>query len=96
MLGASSYSQLWITARSEERGQGELLKDSGISKEAPSLQGKGIRTTVYVKMDTSELLLLPEGVCRQLGLITSHNEVCPVEREKSKLRGTRAQKMVTM
>ena len=29
-------------------------------------------TNVYVKMDASEQLLLSEGVCRQLGIITYH------------------------
>ena len=32
-------------------------------------------TTVYVKMDAEEQLLLSEGVCRQLGIITYHPEV---------------------
>ena len=32
-------------------------------------------TDVYVKMDASEQLLLSEGVCRQLGIVTYHPEV---------------------
>ena len=39
-----------------------------------------MRTPVYVKMDTPEQLLLPEGVCRQLGIITYHTKLEPVER----------------
>ena len=47
-------------------------------------QGKTMRTPVYVKMDVPEQLLLSKGVCRQLGLITYHDKVHPVEREKNK------------
>ena len=46
-------------------------------------QGKTMRTPVYVKMDAPEQLLLSKGVCRQLGLITYHDKVHPVEREKN-------------
>ena len=34
-----------------------------------------MRTPVYVKMDAQEQLLLSEGVCSQLGLVTYHPEV---------------------
>ena len=34
-----------------------------------------ITTDVYVKMDASEQLLLSEGVCQQLGIVTYHPEV---------------------
>ena len=34
-----------------------------------------IRTPVYIKMDTHDQLLLSEGVCRQLGIITYHKKV---------------------
>ena len=34
-----------------------------------------IRITVYLKMDAQEQLLLSEGVCSQLGLVTYHPEV---------------------
>ena len=46
-------------------------------------QGKTMRTPVYVKMDAPEQLLLSEGVCRQLGVITYHTEVQPKERVKA-------------
>lgn len=36
-----------------------------------------MKTPVYVKMDTHEPLLLSEGVCRQMGIITYHPEVKP-------------------
>lgn len=34
--------------------------------------GKMITTTIYVKKDTIDQLLLSEGVCRQLGIVTYH------------------------
>ena len=42
-----------------------------------------MRTPIYFKMDAPEQLLLSEGVCRQLGIITYHTEVQPVERGKA-------------
>ena len=36
---------------------------------------KTMSTPIYVKMDAHEQLLLSEGVCRQLGIITYHPEV---------------------
>ena len=39
-------------------------------------------TTVYVKMDAEEPLLLSEGVCRQLGIITYHPEVANLKRRR--------------
>jgi len=40
-----------------------------------SFQDRTITTDMHVKMDTSEPLLLSEGVCRQLGIVTYHPEV---------------------
>ncbi len=40
-----------------------------------SFAGQVLTTTVYVKMDTVEPLLLSEGVCRQLGIIQYHPQV---------------------
>ena len=40
-------------------------------------QDKTMTTPVYVKMDAKEQLLLSEGVCRQLGIITYHPDVKP-------------------
>ena len=38
-------------------------------------QGKTMKTRVYVKMDAPEELLLSEGVCRQLSIVSYHPEV---------------------
>ena len=40
-----------------------------------SFAGTTMRTTVYVKMDAPDQLLLSEGVCRQLGMISYHPSV---------------------
>ena len=40
-----------------------------------SFDGKTMHTPVYIKMNAHEQLLLSEGVCRQLGLISYHGEV---------------------
>ena len=45
---------------------------------------KCLTTSVYLKMDSPDDLLLSEGVCRQLGIIQYHSEVRPV-RESPKL-----------
>ena len=45
-------------------------------------RGKAMKTPIYVKMDATEPLLLSEGVCRQLGIITYHPEVHPGEGPK--------------
>ena len=37
-----------------------------------SFQGKAMKTTVYIKMDAPDQLLLSEGACRQLGIVTYH------------------------
>ena len=37
--------------------------------------GKTMLTPIYIKMDAPELLLLSEGVCRQLGIISYHPDV---------------------
>ena len=40
-----------------------------------SFNGKTMCTPVYIKMDSQEALLLSEGVCRQLGMVTYHSRV---------------------
>ena len=40
-----------------------------------SFGDKAMHTTVYVKMDAHVQLLLSEGVCRQLGILSYHPEV---------------------
>ena len=40
-----------------------------------TFNGKSITTPVYIKMDAPEQLLLSEGVCRQLNILTYHPDV---------------------
>ena len=40
-----------------------------------SFEGKVVHTPVYIKMDSSDQLLLSEGVCRQLGVVSYHPSV---------------------
>ena len=40
---------------------------------------KTMRAQIYIKMDAHEPLLLSEGVCRQLGIITYHQDVVPLK-----------------
>ena len=40
-----------------------------------TFQEKILNTPVYIKMDAPEQLLLSEGVCRQLGILTYHPKV---------------------
>ena len=42
-----------------------------------SFNEKTMNTTVYVKMDAQDQLLLSEGVCRQLGIVTYHPSIEP-------------------
>ncbi len=42
-----------------------------------TFQEHTMKTTVYVKMDAKEQLLLSEGVCRQLGIVSYHRAVSP-------------------
>ena len=42
-------------------------------------------TSVYVKMDTCDQLLLSEGVCRQLGIISYHPDVRPWNKDNGEL-----------
>ena len=37
-----------------------------------SFQGKAMKPMVCIKMDAPDELLLSEGVCRQLGIVTYH------------------------
>ena len=42
-----------------------------------TFERRTMKTPVYVKMDASEQLLLSEGACRQLGIVTYHDKVVP-------------------
>ena len=57
--------------------------------------GKTMCTPVYIKMDTQDQLLLAEGVCRQLGIISYHSKV-ETWRGGSKGRDESSEEMVTV
>ena len=40
-----------------------------------SFRGRELVTSIYIKMDSEEPLLLAEGVCRQLQIATYHPDV---------------------
>lgn len=40
-----------------------------------SFNDKTMQTPIYIKMDAPEQLLLSEGVCSQLGIVTYHHDV---------------------
>ena len=40
-----------------------------------TFDGKTMRTAVYIKMDSRDPLLLSEGVCHQLGIISYHQDI---------------------
>ena len=42
-----------------------------------SFGDKTMSTAVYIKMDANDQLLLSEGVCNQLGIVTYHHDVHP-------------------
>ena len=46
-----------------------------------------MRTPVYIKMDAHDPLLLSEGMCRQLGLISYHSEVRERRKTNDKAQG---------
>ena len=61
-----------------------------------TFEGKTLTTPVYIKMDAPTQLLLSEGVCRQLGILSYHPSI-PVSAElavvlKTPNSGTRRQK----
>ena len=47
-----------------------------------SFDGITVNTPVYVKMDTHVELLLSEGVCRKLGIVSYHPDVISAEGKK--------------
>ena len=49
-----------------------------------SFEGKTIKTTVYVKMDAPDELLLAEGVCSQLGIVSYHPSLLPQDTSRLK------------
>ncbi len=51
-----------------------------------SFEGKAITTSVYVKLDAYDQLLLSEGVCQSLGIVNYHLAVIPYARNKERKR----------
>lgn len=51
------------------------FKQDGVMELAISFEGKVVCTPVYIKMDAEDQLLLSEGLCRQLGVVTYHSAV---------------------
>ena len=47
-----------------------------------SFGDRTMKTTIYIKLDASEPLLLSEGVCYQLGIVTYHPDVTPTTSSK--------------
>ena len=43
---------------------------------------KTMQTPVYIKMDAPDQLLLSEGVCRQLGIVTYHQDVSATQKDR--------------
>ena len=60
-----------------------------------TFNGKTMCTPIYIKMDAQDQLLLAEGVCRQLGIVSYHPEV-ETWRGGSKGRDSSSDKMVTV
>jgi len=52
-----------------------------------NFEGKTMRTPIYIKMDAHDQLLLSEGVCRQLGIISYHEKVEGVRGGKRQRKG---------
>ena len=50
-----------------------------------SFDNRTMKIAVYVKMDAPEQLLLLEGICRQLGILTYHPDVQPGNGDKKYL-----------
>ena len=61
-----------------------------------TFDGKTMTTAVYVKMDAYDELLLSEGVCRQLGILSYHEEVQPLKGTGSGLVGVMQPKTTLM
>ena len=77
MICSKGYSQLDLIKKKSMKiaaqmyDQKTLSLDSRIDLEL-SFGGKSMKTLVYMKNDAHDQLLLSEGVCRQLGIITYH------------------------
>ena len=61
---------------------GRELRLDGSMEMDITFQGKTIKTNIYIKMDAIDQLLLSEGVCRQLTIVTYHDSVVPRKTSK--------------
>ena len=59
-----------------------------------SFKDKQIYTTIYVKMEAPNQLLLSEAVCRQLGIIQYHPNVKPLDAEEKSETAKQTQKNI--
>ena len=55
----------------------ETFTLDGVMELHVSFGERTMKTSVYIKMDAYDQLLLSEGVCRQLGIISYHSDVYP-------------------
>ena len=60
------------------------FKLDGMIELTVTFGGKVITTPVYVKMDAEDPLLLSEGLCRQLGVVTYHGDVQTQDKSDNK------------
>ena len=56
---------------------------------------KTMQTPVYIKMDAPDQLLLSEGVCRQLSIVTYHKDVCSPNGDRHTNRKREGVKLTT-
>ena len=56
-----------------------------------TFEEKILKTIVYIKMDAQDQLLLSEGVCRQLGIVSYHTSAQVWRGGKSKPRAAAQQ-----
>ena len=58
-----------------------------------AFQDKTMKIAIYVKMDVHEDLLLTEGVCHQLGILTYHPEVQPLRIRRGEKTSDKSKEM---
>ena len=86
ILGSTMFKKVATTARLRKRNFKSVDKVACSYDQRPfrldgrmdleiTFNGKSIITPVYIKMDAPEQLLLSEGVCRQLNILTYHPDV---------------------
>ena len=86
IIGGSLFKKVATTARLKKRNFRKPDKVPRTYDQKPfqldgcmdldiSFEGKEMHTTIYVKMDAYDQLLLSEGVCRQLGILAYHDKV---------------------